>query len=124
MLLIQHLLFAAAIIISEIILIFVFKMVLKLVSPNEPDFGKFVNRKSVVIGLMERLFILFSLISNLPQALTFFGALKIGTRLSKESESKTFNDFFLLGNIISVFCAFMYSRLWHAIDDITLKPML
>jgi len=58
-------------------------------------------------GWLERAFLLVALLKNLPQALILFGALKIGTRL-KEGENKISNDYFLVGNLISVLLALIY----------------
>jgi hypothetical protein len=65
--------------------------------------------KSIFKGLIERGFITFTLASGFPQALTFFAALKIATRI--KDDDKISNEFYLLGNIFSVTLAIIYSML-------------
>ncbi|SDD23155.1 hypothetical protein SAMN04488104_102029 [Algoriphagus faecimaris] len=48
-------------------------------------------------GIIERLFLL----SGIYHGLVLFGALKIGTKIKTE-ENKISNDYFLIGNMISV----------------------
>lgn len=72
--------------------------------------AKKVNVRSVIMGLFERVFIVFSLLSGYPQALTFFAALKIGTRI--KDEQRISNDYYLIGNLISVGLAILYTLLF------------
>ncbi|MEM6524435.1 MAG: hypothetical protein AAGF85_11290 [Bacteroidota bacterium] len=65
---------------------------------------------SIVKGLSERFFIAFTLTIGLPQALTFFAALKIATRI--QNDHKVSNDFYLLGNLLSVILGIVYSQLY------------
>ena len=76
--------------------------------------------KSFIKGILERFFILYSLLSNLPHALTLFGALKLGTRLKSSEDVKTenskieeskYNDYYLIGNLISVMLSIFYYNL-------------
>ena len=60
-----------------------------------------VRRKSILKGLLERTFIVVSPYLNITQSLTLLGALKIATRI-KDGEDGVSNDFFLIGNLISV----------------------
>ena len=72
--------------------------------------AKTVNGRSVIKGLFERAFIVFTLLSGYPQALTFFAALKIGTRI--KDEERISNDYYLIGNLISVALAILYTLLF------------
>lgn len=56
-------------------------------------------------GLLERLALLTGLVLQFPQVLIFFGALKIGTRLSSETSDEGSN-YFIIGNLTSVLFAF------------------
>lgn len=78
--------------------------------------------KSVVKGLVERAFLTYSLISGFPHVLTLFGALKLGTRLKSADNEKTpegrekesrYNDYYLVGNFISVSLSIFYYTLFH-----------
>lgn len=66
------------------------------------------NLKSVAKGLFERGFLTLTFWLNFPVALVFFSALKLGTRLDEESQSKYSNDQFLIGNMLSVLVAIIY----------------
>lgn len=96
---------------SEIVLAFIFSVIAQI-------FYKKVGLdfKSILKGTIERIFLLVALNSEYPHALTFFSALKLGTRLKhSETDGKTengFNDFYLIGNLISVTIAITYSLLY------------
>jgi hypothetical protein len=60
-----------------------------------------INGISIFKGVLERIFIVVSFHFNMTSALTLLGALKIATRI-KDTEDKVSNDFFLVGNLISV----------------------
>jgi len=90
----------------EIILAFLFSVISQLFYKKLGfDF------RSIFKGLIERMFLVISLYSNYPHALTFFSAIKLATRL-KHSEPEEmvdkFNDFYLIGNVISVSVAMGY----------------
>ena len=75
-----------------------------------------IDFKSLVKGVIERVFLTVALINGYSQALTFFSALKLATRLKhsaiKEDEDK-FNDYYLVGNLVSVMLAIGYVNLYH-----------
>lgn len=60
--------------------------------------------RDVIKGSLERSLIMVGLLNNYPQVITAFAALKIGTRIN-DNEHKISNDYFLLGNIISLLAA-------------------
>lgn len=79
-----------------------------------------IDIKSILKGLLERAFLTYSLISGFPHSLTLFGALKLGTRLKSPDNEKTeegrkeekdYNDYYLLGNFISVTLSMMYYKI-------------
>lgn len=70
-----------------------------------------LTTRSLLKGLLERAFLLLSLINGFPQALTVFGALKIATRL-KDKDDRITNDYFLIGNMISLMLAIIYFLIW------------
>jgi hypothetical protein len=65
---------------------------------------------SIVNGILERFTIYFCLVIGLPQVLIVFGAIKIGTRLEKTKEVT--NDYFLVGNFISILTSAIYFYLY------------
>ncbi|MEM6737518.1 MAG: hypothetical protein AAGC64_11130 [Bacteroidota bacterium] len=69
-------------------------------------FQRDLTLSSVIRGLLERLFLYIILQISLPQGLAFFGALKIATRL--KDDDKISNDYFLVGNLISVLMVIAY----------------
>ncbi|MDR7128221.1 hypothetical protein J2X69_000549 [Algoriphagus sp. 4150] len=80
---------------SELVAYFVFKLVRMKYLKN------YGSRRPMWNGIIERMFIYLCLISGVYHGLTLFGALKIGTRI-KVDDNKISNDYFLIGNMISV----------------------
>lgn len=102
----NYLIIVSLILVSEIVLAFMFSVISQLFYKKMGfDF------KSIFKGIVERMFLMFCLFNDYPHALTFFSALKLGTRLkheeNKASENK-YNDFYLIGNLISVMIAISY----------------
>ncbi|MBN2346169.1 MAG: hypothetical protein JXO51_07235 [Candidatus Aminicenantes bacterium] len=62
-------------------------------------------------GWLERVFLFLCLVYGLPHALIAFGALKIGTRVS-DKENRVSNDYFFIGNILSLLLAVSYYAVW------------
>jgi uncharacterized membrane protein YoaK (UPF0700 family) len=56
---------------------------------------------SVTKGIIERLLLCLGFISNIPTVVVFFGAIKLGTRLTDKVKEKISNDYFLIGNLVS-----------------------
>ncbi len=78
-----------------------------------------LDRKSIFKGFAERLFLLIALSHNYSQALTFFSAVKLATRLKREDvkgEQDRFNDYYLVGNLLSVAVGMGYVDLWMHFD--------
>lgn len=57
---------------------------------------------SILKGVLERLFIFVGLLNDMPMVVGFFGALKLGTRLDADKNNRVTNDYFLMGNIVSM----------------------
>ena len=57
---------------------------------------------SVLKGFLERLVLYVGLVNDLPSVMTFFGAVKLGTRLDDDKKNRVSNDYFLVGNLVSV----------------------
>ena len=70
-------------------------------------FKKKLTLVAVLKGVLERGFLYTCLLHNLPSGLAVFAGLKVATRL-KDDETKVSNDYFLTGNIISVFIVIGY----------------
>ena len=69
------------------------------------------------------LFLTVALIHNITTALTFFGAIKLGTRLKHEEsidEHNKFNDYYLLGNLASVTVAIFYCYSYRNLETLPL----
>lgn len=71
--------------------------------------------RPMLLGVLERLFLYVGLMQGFGQSLILFGALKIGTRLKNE-EDKISNDYFLVGNIISVLLVFSTIAIWNYLN--------
>ena len=90
--------FAGILMTGELIIHVLFFLISKFIGKTSKDK---ISRTSILKGLLERTFILVTLHLGMNQALTLLGALKIATRI-KDSEDKVSNDFFLIGNLVSV----------------------
>ncbi len=61
-------------------------------------------------GNIERLCLVTGICMTYPQILIAYGALKIGTKLggtSKGASDKTYTEYYLIGNLISILIAFL-----------------
>lgn len=63
---------------------------------------------SILKGTLERFVLFIFLYFGHMPILILFGALKIGTRLKEAAGSSISNDYFLIGNLLSVLIAFVY----------------
>ncbi|MBC7426172.1 MAG: hypothetical protein H7321_06515 [Bacteroidia bacterium] len=68
---------------------------------------------SLFKGMLERFVIFFALVLNLSQILIVFGAIKIGTRLNERV--KVQNDYFIIGNFLSIFLSISYYECYQKI---------
>ncbi|WOK08902.1 hypothetical protein [Imperialibacter roseus] len=75
--------------------------------------GAGISKRSVFKGMVERLFLFFALTHDLPHVLTLLGALKIATRI--KDENKISNDYFLVGNLLSISLAIAYFIIWREV---------
>ncbi len=107
----QILIFLAIFFIGEIVSTLVFVLLSK---GFKSGIRNSISVKSIVKGMIERSFVFISLINQFPQALIVFGALKIATRL-KDNESQITNDYFLVGNLISLTLCITYYLIWNLI---------
>lgn len=93
--------------VSEIVLAFCFSVISQIFYKKSG-----LDFKSIFKGMFERLFLVIALYFNYPHALTFFSAVKLATRLrhteNVETDENKFNDFYLMGNFISVMFAIAY----------------
>jgi hypothetical protein len=99
-------------VVSEIVLAFLFSAISQIFYKKQG-----LDFKSILKGTVERVFLLVALVNDYPHALTFFSALKLATRLKHNDSSadleNKFNDFYLMGNLISVMVAIGYVYLYH-----------
>lgn len=68
-----------------------------------------INISSILRGMAERAFITFTLVNGIYQSMILFAALKIATRI--KDDDKISNEFYLLGNLLSITLAIIYSQL-------------
>jgi len=66
-----------------------------------------ISLSTIMKGLLERTFVVVVLVLGLASALAMLGALKIATRI-KDEENKVSNDFFLIGNLVSILFGIAY----------------
>jgi hypothetical protein len=91
-----------------------------LITPKSIRQGVIIDYKSLLKGIIERIFLMISLINEYPHALTLFGTLKLATRLKRDSEEdktkeSTYNDFYLFGNFVSIMVAIFYVFLYKSL---------
>jgi hypothetical protein len=102
---------ALTMLVCEIILAFLFALIAQVFYKKLGfDF------KSIFKGFIERLFLTLFLFHEVLHALTFFSALKLATRLKHNEingEVDSYNDYYLLGNLMSVSVALLYVCLWN-----------
>ena len=97
---------------GELISLFLFAFISKWLAPTESNsFG----RASIIKGILERVLLSTGLLFGFPQVLIAFGALKLGTRLVTEQQSKISNDYFLVGNMVSILLALVYTIIVKAL---------
>ena len=87
----------------------VFRVFGRLFLKPDPSTKEKVGVGDFLKGMLERVVLSVALAKGIPQILIFFGAMKVATRLKTKSETAEFNDFFLVGNLTSVFVAIQYS---------------
>lgn len=105
----KTLIFVLIFIFGEIFATIVFKIIQYSLGGN---FNCKIDR-AVIKGILERLFLFLALIHELPQALIAFAAIKIGARFI-EKESKISNDYYYIGNVVSLLLAILYFVIWNS----------
>ena len=103
-------------IVCEIIVAFFFALAAQLLYKKAS-----LDIKSIGKGVIERIFLLIALLNNYPHALTLFSALKLATRLKHHeplNDENRYNDYYLIGNLVSVAVAMGYVCLWQNFDHI------
>ena len=99
--------------IGEIIAYFIFRLIRKRFQREQGPAETESNKMNTIAkGLLERFFVYMCLVNDLPHALTVLGALKLGTRLDADKQHAVSNDYFLIGNIISITLAIGYYLAW------------
>ncbi len=101
---------------GEILLHVLFFLLSKFIGKGKKDK---VDRTSILKGVLERLFVVVSFFYGFTSALTLLGALKIATRI-KDTEDKVSNDFFVIGNLISILFGIAYYIVLRELIDIEL----
>ncbi len=103
--------------ILEMILAFLFSLIAQSFYKKSE-----IDIKSIFKGFIERLFLTIFMFNDIPHALTFFSALKLATRLKHNEDNKSdtekFNNYYLIGNLVSVTIALFYVWIWQHADSI------
>jgi hypothetical protein len=98
---------------GEVLIHIVFFLLSKFVGKENKDK---INGTSILKGLLERTFVVVSLFYAFTSAMTLLGALKIATRI-KDTEDKISNDFFLMGNLVSILFGIVYYIILKSLID-------
>ena len=102
----KYLWVAAVFIVGELVSFPIFAAVTRSIGPPKSSPAR---KASVAKGILERAVLLVGLLHGLPQILIAFGALKIGTRLKENGQTEISNNYFLVGNLISILLAMLYA---------------
>jgi len=109
-------------VITEVLIAFVFAVIAQVFYKQMGfDF------KAIFKGVAERIFLFVMLVNGYTQALTFFSALKLATRLKHEeprADLDGFNDYYLLGNLLSVIIAITYVYIYQHFAEIRILQSL
>lgn len=104
----KYITFVTVLVVVEIVLAFVFTFISAFFYKKTNGFDK----QSIFKGVLERFFLFFTLYNDFPHALTFFSAVKLATRLKHEEvnaeDANKFNNFYLVGNLLSVIFSVLY----------------
>ncbi|TFG75239.1 MAG: hypothetical protein E4H23_10955 [Chrysiogenales bacterium] len=121
-------LFTAIFLMGEMVAYFVFLLVKKRFEKK----WQWRIDLQMIKGWLERSFLFLCLVYNLPHALIAFGAIKIGTRVNDKDDmggidnidstditgnkgnmrNKVSNDYFFVGNMVSLLLVILYYALW------------
>lgn len=123
----KYVLFIAICIIGEILINITWFNYLKRKFTIEDSNSKSINKEtqnypntilrlniSTFKGIMERFIMATCLAIGVTPILIVFGALKIGTRL-KDPDNKIQNDYFLIGNLSSIFISVIYVYIFEKV---------
>jgi hypothetical protein len=103
---------------AELLGLIIFAIVRRIFrNKNQPKTRNSSTAVTILKGMLERGFILVGLLFEFPQVLTLLGALKIGTRLDTDKSQRISNDYFLIGNLVSILLALLTYKI------ITLLPL-
>jgi hypothetical protein len=109
----KHLIIIGIFVIGELVSVFIFALLKRAFNLSK---ASPVRRESGAKGMLERVVLYIGLLHGFPQILIASGALKIGTRLHEDKKTKISNDYFLVGNLISLLLAMLYAiiaqQLW------------
>ena len=73
-----------------------------------------INGRSIIKGIVERIFLIIALVNGYSQALALFGVLKGATRLSNKDEiDPRYNDYYLVGNLTSAMSAMIFVYVYN-----------
>ena len=90
-------------VVVEVFLIIIFYAVSKWLDPKNANKNNGEKFTSWLKGFLERIFLTFLLLAGLQGgALVLFGAIKLGTRLESDKGHKVSNDYFVIGNFLSI----------------------
>lgn len=93
-------------VVGELMSLIIFAAVHKTIGSSSTSLAR---KASVAKGILERAVLFTGLLHGFPQILIAFGALKLGTRLHEDKDSDISNNYFLVGNLLSILIAMLYA---------------
>ncbi len=89
--------------IGELIALLVFDRLRVIYGPRLLPEGKgHTSRHAIFKGVLERLVVYLGLLMDYAVIIAAFGAFKLGTRLKEDQNAAVSNDYFLVGNLVSL----------------------
>ena|ERR1035437_972592 len=114
----KFLLFIMIFLTGEIIANLVFIFILNRFMSKDTENIRKTRWIGILKGLLERFILFLGMINGITMVLPLFGALKIGTRFESDKESRVSNDYFLIGNLLSVLFVIFYLLLFNHLRTI------
>lgn len=110
-----HLLYGViALLLTEGIASIVFKYVRKYYAKT---FSHHSIKKSIFHGILERSVLFIGLLYGFQSIIIMFGTIKIATRIKDDNKERVSNDYFIVGNLLSVLFVFISLFLFKLLNE-------
>lgn len=104
--------FLYAYVAGELVALFAFRIIRNKLAASATKKWQAIGK-----GLLERGMLLIGLVMNIQAIVTLFGAIKIGTRIKDANQDKISNEYFMVGNFVSVTIALAEYMLFELLQN-------